>query len=48
MQITDNGFIICPLCGKKTKTKVIPGITQLKQFPLFCPWCHEESIIDYK
>lgn len=47
MEITENGYLICPKCGKKTKTKVIPGTTILKRFPLYCPWCHEETVIDY-
>lgn len=48
MQINDKGFLLCPQCGKKTKTKVIPGITRIIRFPLFCPWCREEIMIDYK
>ena len=48
MQTSEKGFILCPVCGKKTKTKVLPGTTVLKRFPLFCPWCHDEMIIDYK
>lgn len=47
MEITESGYLICPKCGKKTKTKVIPGTTRLKRFPLYCPWCHEEIVIDY-
>jgi hypothetical protein len=26
----------------------MPGMTVLTQFPLWCGWCHEEIIIDYK
>lgn len=48
MNTNENGFLFCPRCGKKTKTKVIPGTTQMHCFPLFCHWCHEEYIIDYK
>lgn len=48
MNTNENGFLLCPRCGKKTKTKVIPGTTQMHRFPLFCHWCHEEYIIDYK
>lgn len=45
---TENGFLLCPRCGRRTKTKVIPGTTQIHRFPLFCGWCHAEYIIDYK
>lgn len=48
MQTNEKGFVFCPKCGRKTKTKVIPGTTVLIKFPLFCSWCHEEMIIDYK
>jgi len=41
----DKGFALCPKCGKQTKTKVNPD-TELKRFPLFCPWCKIETIID--
>lgn len=48
VKVKGKGFLICPKCGKKTKTKIIPGTTVLMKFPLFCSWCHEETIIDYK
>ena len=48
MKTTEKGFVCCPACGQKTKTKVIPGKTELKEFPLWCPWCKREFIIDHK
>ena len=48
MQTNGKGFLLCPQCGKKTKTKVLPGVTRMIRFPLFCPWCREEIMIDYK
>ena len=48
MTTNDSGFILCPKCGRKTKTKIIPGTTVLMRFPLYCSWCHEEILIDYK
>jgi hypothetical protein len=48
MEINSKGFICCPKCGGKTKTKVIPKVTELKQFPLWCPWCKTEQVIDHK
>ena len=35
----------CPTCGNKTRTKVNPD-TVLKRFPLFCPKCGKEHIVD--
>lgn len=40
-----SGFILCPHCEGKTKTKVLPG-TKLVHFPLYCSWCKRETIID--
>lgn len=48
MEVNSDGFLICPKCGRNTKTKVIPGITKLIKFPLYCKLCREEMIIDYK
>lgn len=48
MKVNVKGYLICPVCGKKTKVKVIVGKTELKKFPLYCPWCKTESEIDYK
>ena len=46
MEINEKGYICCPKCRKKTKTKALPG-TVLKQFPLYCTWCKKEYIIDH-
>lgn len=50
MKITEtkNGYMLCPVCGRPTKTKVVPGVTRLHRFPLFCKWCKKESNIDYE
>lgn len=45
--IDDKGFILCPVCGRKTKVKVIRE-TELKNFPLFCPKCRQENVIDLR
>ena len=42
--ITDK-WILCPECKAKTRTQVLEN-TELKNFPLFCPKCKEESLID--
>ena len=38
-------WVRCPVCGNKTRLK-IRGDTELKYFPLFCPKCGTEHIVD--
>ena len=38
-------WILCPICGMKTHTKVNHD-TVLLRFPLFCPKCKSETRID--
>lgn len=38
-------FVFCPLCGGKTRLKLLPE-TVLKNYPLFCPKCKKEAIIN--
>ena len=42
-----DNWIHCPSCGGKTRTQVREN-TELKNFPLFCPKCHRECLIDYR
>lgn len=42
----DRSWVRCPVCGGKTRVKVLPG-TELVHFPLYCPKCHCESVVDY-
>ena len=37
-------FILCPVCGNKTRVQIRED-TELKNFPLFCPKCKQETII---
>ena len=37
-------WVICPVCGSKTRVKLRQD-TVLKNFPLFCPKCKQESVI---
>lgn len=37
-------WILCPNCGAKTRVRLLPD-TVLRNFPLFCPKCRQESII---
>lgn len=42
MKQTD--FILCPICKNKTRLKMRED-TELKNFPLFCPKCKQETLI---
>lgn len=38
-------WVICPNCKSKTRLKLLPE-TVLEYFPLFCPKCKKEVVID--
>lgn len=38
-------WVKCPVCGNKTRNKVRKD-TVLKRFPLFCPKCKRETLIE--
>ena len=38
-------WILCPVCGSKTRLK-IRSDTELKNFPLYCPKCKQEKLIN--
>ena len=38
-------WIICPACGNKTRTKIRED-TELVKFPLFCPKCKQERLVN--
>ena len=40
-------WIYCPVCGNKTRT-MIREDTELKNFPLYCPKCRQETLIEAK
>lgn len=40
-------WVLCPRCGAKTRLQLLRE-TELKAFPLFCPKCRHESIINVK
>ena len=37
--------VYCPICKNKTRTKIRKD-TELINFPLFCPKCKQESVIN--
>lgn len=38
-------WILCPVCGNKTRTKIQED-TEMKNFPLYCPKCKQETLIN--
>ena len=38
-------WILCPVCGNKTRLKIRED-TELKNFPLYCPKCRQETLIN--
>ena len=43
--IEEKRWVLCPICGAKTRLQLLPE-TELKSFPLFCPKCRRESIVE--
>ena len=43
----EENWILCPVCGNKTRLKIRKD-TELKNFPLFCPKCKQETLINAK
>ncbi len=40
-------WILCPIYGNKTRLKIRED-TELKNFPLFCPKCKHETLINVR
>ena len=40
-------WIICPECKSKTRVRIRED-TELVRFPLFCPRCKRESLVNVK
>lgn len=40
-------WLLCPICGNKTRIKICQD-TVLENFPLFCPKCKKEKIINVR
>lgn len=45
--MNNDKWVLCPVCGNKTRIKVRPD-TVLENFPLFCPKCKQETVINLK
>ena len=40
-------WLLCPVCGAKTRVQLLRE-TELKAFPLFCPKCRQERVVNAK
>ena len=40
----ESHWLICPVCGGKTRIKIFRE-TELLNFPLYCPHCKKETIV---
>ena len=40
-------WLLCPVCGNKMRLKLRED-TVLEKFPLFCPKCKQETIINVR
>ena len=40
-------WILCPVCGNKTRDRIRED-TVLRNYPLYCPKCKQESLIEVK
>lgn len=40
-------WVSCPICGNKTRVQIRED-TVLQNFPLFCPKCKQERLVNIK
>lgn len=45
--MTQYQWVLCPICGGKTRTKIRPD-TEAKNLIVFCPKCKRESVVEIK
>ncbi|MGL5380311.1 cysteine-rich KTR domain-containing protein [Clostridium sp.] len=45
--MNNDNWILCPICNNKTRSKIRKD-TVIENFPLFCPKCKNETIINVK
>ena len=46
-RLNKNEWIRCPICGSKTRDRIRED-TVLKNYPLYCPKCKQETLIEVK
>ncbi len=44
---TKDGFLLCPLCGRRTDQKILPD-TSAANLPLYCKKCKQTTIVNIK
>ncbi len=47
MSIDGEEWVLCPVCNNKTRIKIRQD-TVLEKFPLFCPKCKSNTLINAK
>ena len=47
MDDPEEKWMLCPICKAKTRLRLLRR-TVLRDFPLFCPKCRQERIINVK
>lgn len=40
-------WLYCPVCGNKTRNRIRED-TVLKNYPLYCPKCRQETLVEVK
>ncbi|MEY8574164.1 cysteine-rich KTR domain-containing protein [Oscillospiraceae bacterium 21-37] len=40
-------WLYCPVCGNKTRNRIRED-TVLKNYPLYCPKCKQETLVEVK
>ena len=43
----DFQWLLCPICGNKTRLKIRKD-TVIEKFPLYCPKCKQENLINVR
>lgn len=46
-KINTTKWLLCPICNNKTRLQIRKD-TVIKRFPLFCPKCKQEILIEVK
>ena len=46
-KMDESQWIICPVCGSKTRDRLRQD-TVLKNYPIYCPKCKQETLINAK
>lgn len=47
LSMEKNKWILCPVCNSKTRLQIRED-TELRNFPLYCPKCKQETLVDVK